>query len=251
MRFHKFSTMFGMAVVAVMSVSPAQAVLVDYTANTAASMGAGREDLLPDTPIATNNFTTSTAFLALTAVERITAIKFGVTIPVGQQIDSATLTLHVMNFGSTASGVIGLPVYALNTDFTASEMTWNNRNASNTWALPGAQNGVSDRDASTESITTVTIPASGNTPFDWDVKDLIQSQYNSGTLSNGILVGGNTASAHGVVSFAGYGGLQGAGTQPTLSITYSAVAVPEASSFSFGLLLLGIGIVTKSRKLRR
>ena len=251
MRLFKFIAMFGVLGFATTFAPQAHATLVDYTANTAAEMGAARE-VGPTTSYGTNNFTISSAYISATPVESFNAINFGVTIPAGQQIDSATLTLHVMSFGSSAGGtVIGLPVYGLNTDFTASQMTWNNRNTSTAWTTSGAKDGTLDHDASTETITTVTIPSSGNTPFNWDVKDLIQSQYDDGTLGNGILVGGNTASAHGVVSFAGYAGLQGVGTQPTLSITYSVAAVPEPSSFAFGLAILGLGVATKSRKRQR
>ena len=155
-----------------------------------------------------------------------------------------------MNFGSIGTS-IDLPVYALNTGFTASQTTWNNSATGTAWNTAGAKDSTLDFDGSTETITTVSVPASGSAAHTWDVKDLIQSQYDDGNLANGILVGGNLASGHGTAALAGWAGVQGSGTRPTLSITYSVAAVPEPSSFAFGLAILGLGVATKSRKRQR
>ena len=244
MRHLKFT--FVLAAMGALAASAQATTLSLSTSSPGATMGAGRENagFNVNIPVATGNFVQASNGVDGTPDEKITAIDFAISIPAGQQIDSAVLTLHVMSFGSSGTG-IDLPVYGLNTTFTGAELTWNSSATGTPWTVSGAKDIPGDIDGSTVSITNVTPPGSGNTPVTWDVKDIIQAQYSGGTLGNGLLVGGRLAANFGTVAFAGSAQIQGAGTQPQLEIIYSVV--PEPSSLVLVSLSLGLLSVARRR----
>jgi hypothetical protein len=155
-----------------------------------------------------------------------TLIQFDLgSLPLGQQIDSAVLTLHPsQNFGDNASG-LDMNVHALTKPWIENRATWNSASTGNLWATPGG-----DFDPLVYAVSTNQFQSS---PVNWDVTSLIQDWYD-GTVDNfGLLIRsfpGNSMHFYSKESST-------LALRPTLTVTYS---VPEVRS----IILLGVGLVS-------
>lgn len=146
-------------------------------------------------------------------------------IPIGQQIDSAVLTLHPNpSLGDNANG-LNMDVHAVTKAWSELQVTWDSASAGNAWATAGG-----DFDPFVYATSKST---SNVTPINWDVTSLVKNWYD-GSLDNfGMLI----RSFNGNELHFNSDEVADANLRPTLMVTYS---VPEASS----LLMLGVGIIT-------
>lgn len=96
-------------------------------------------------------------------------------IPLGAQIDSATLRLDCYNFGYPVNA------YFLLEDWTESEVTWNNRDSSNAWSNSGADGPLSrDSNAIVWDCPSAAI-------YHYDMTNFVQ-KWSNGTANYGIVL---------------------------------------------------------------
>jgi hypothetical protein len=210
---------FGLLAVACFFV-PAQAATIDLTPTADVRI----LSVLPDTNEANGALL---SVYTLPGNEQRTLIQFDLSsIPAGQQIESAILTLHnaLANNGGNPLG-LNMDVHAVTSSWNENEVTWNSASTGNAWTNAGGDFNPFVYATATNQL--------GFGPVTWDVTDLVQDWYDSSIDNDGLLIRsfiGNQMTFNSKTVLP-------ESVRPLLQVSYS---VPEASTF----LLAGIGMIT-------
>ncbi len=168
-------------------------------------------------------------------------------IPMGQQIDSAVLTLFSnTTYGSNPSAN-PMTVHQVTKSWVEAQATWNSASTGNTWTTPGGDH------VATAIATSTLNPLSSNQPVTWNITSLVQDWYDGGASNHGLLI---KAPAVTYLTFhsANFGTVA---FRPNLQIIYSqapvdASPVPEPSSLAlFAVGSLASVVVSRRRNQSR
>jgi hypothetical protein len=148
-------------------------------------------------------------------------------IPAGQQIVSATLTLTALTNNGNNSGGVNMDVHAVTTPWIENQATWNSASAGNPWTTAGG-------DFDPFIYASSNANPLNNTPVTWNVTSLVQDWYDGTIPNEGLLL--RSFNGNGLTFYSSLPG-NPVSFLPSLTIEYTAI--PEAGS----LMLVGLGIV--------
>lgn len=103
-------------------------------------------------------------------------------LPAGAIITSAALQVYATGW---SGGDITIGAYAISRTVTMSQVTWNQAQAGNAWAMPGCASILSDRRGMAESVLTTSGPGRW---YAFDITLLARSWWNGSVPNNGLLL---------------------------------------------------------------
>lgn len=174
-------------------------------------------------------------------------------LPAGATINSATLTLGLIELGFDGTTSLDVSVYGLLVPYKQSEASWANRQAGQAWNGPGATatsgsytfDGAFDRlGVADDTVTFTPSSPTGVVNYEWDVTTSFVAQYNAGNLYGfaGVASSNFPASSATFASFVP--DFSGHPFRPMLTVDYTPI--PEPSS----MLLIGLGGLAALRRRR-